>query len=155
MEIAPKPLVVYADQCIIDNMKTENGTVAEKTNTTLPTTATTAAEKIRVMKVALDEHKHQVIYHRAAAKRLREGIKAFRADARAEKDAAKASKMTARKAKQEARMKALDIRIERMLAKAEAMKQKAEAARAKKLSPKALKRASKKASPVKFISKAA
>ena len=152
MEIAPKPLVVSADQCIIDNMKTENGTVAEKTNTTLPTTA---AEKILSMKMALDDHKYQLIYHRAATKRLREGIKALRADARAEKQAAKASKMTARKAKQEERMKALDIRIERMLAKAEAMKQKAEAARAKKHSPKALKRAAKKASPVKFISKAA
>ena len=152
MEIAPKPLVVSADKCIIDDMKTENGTVAEKTNTTLPTTT---AEKILAMKAELDDHKFHVIYHRAATKRLREGIKAFRADARAEKDAGKTAKAALRKAKQEARMKALDIRIERMLAKAEAMKQKAEAARAKKHSPKALKRAAKKASPVKFISKAA
>ena len=152
MEIAPKPLVVYADKCIIDNMKTENGTVAEKTNTTLPTTT---AEKIIGLKVALDDHKFQVYIHRAATKRLREGIKALRADARAEKDAAKGAKAATRKAKQEARMKALDIRIARMLAKAEAMKQKAEAARAKKHSPKALKRAAKKASPVKFISQAA
>ena len=152
MEIAPKPLVVSADKCIIDYMKTENGTVAEKTNTTLPTTT---AEKILAMKVAIDELKLQSAYHRAATKRLREGIKAFRADARAEKNAGKTAKAAFRKAKQEARMKALDIRINQMLAKAEAMKQKALAARAKEYSPKALKRASKKASPVKFISKAA